>query len=254
VPDPLLPPAGGWRGWWSRLDDLSDRLGVPRRRLLSWLAAVAVALGVVAGVVLFGSHRGSPAPLDRPRAGAEPSATPSAAAGAAKAGVTGKAGGGSGPPAPSAVSSSVPPTGPMVVDVAGAVVHPGIYRMPPGSRVADAVAAAGGPTAQADVDQVNLAELVSDGQQVRVPRPGDPPPVVAARASPGGATTVPAPVNLNAATAEQLDTLPRVGPATAAAIIEWRTRHGAFHTVDDLLDVSGIGPARLEQLRPYVRV
>ena len=221
-----------------------------RRRLITWLAGVAVILCGVAALVFTGGNHGSPVSLNLPRAGAEPSAVPSTAG----AGGGRSTGGTDGAASPSTTTSTS--AGPVVVDVAGAVVHPGIYRMPPGSRVADAVAAAGGATGNADIDQVNLAELVADGQQIRVPRPGDPPPAPSRRASStgGGATTIAPAVNLNTATADQLDSLPRVGPATAAAIIEWRTRHGSFRTVDDLLDVSGIGPATLEHLRPFVRV
>lgn len=263
MPDPLLPQpteVGGWRSWLSRLDDLADRLGVGRRRLITWLGGLAAVVCGVAALLIMNGRHGAAVALDLPRAGVEPSVVASkTATGSAAGGVAGTGSTSGADVASSAASSSSPPpssSGPMVVDVAGAVARPGIYRLPPGSRVADAVAAAGGPTGDADIDQVNLAELVADAEQVRVPRPGDPPPAPSARSSSpsGSATTAPAIVNLNTATADQLDTLPRVGPATAAAIIQWRTQHGSFKAVDDLLDVSGIGPAKLEQLRPFVRV
>ncbi|MFP5377319.1 MAG: ComEA family DNA-binding protein, partial [Acidimicrobiia bacterium] len=129
-------------------------------------------------------------------------------------------------------------------------------RLRPGARVADAVAAAGGATADADTASLNQALVVADGEQVRVPRVGEPPPPPAAPAGPArpGAAGAGGLVDLNRATAEELDTLPGVGPATAAAIITWRTENGGFRRIDDLLEVPGIGPSRLERLRPLVRV
>jgi competence protein ComEA len=156
------------------------------------------------------------------------------------------------PKAPHAAApATTAPAGDLVVDVAGAIVRHGVVRVGAGSRVGDALAAAGGPSADADLDQVNLAARVSDGERVYVPRRGEavPPPQAAAP----GSDAKPGPVDLNTATADQLDTLPGVGPATASAIIEYRTRHGRFRSVDDLLDVPGIGPAKLASLRPRVR-
>jgi competence protein ComEA len=137
----------------------------------------------------------------------------------------------------------------VVAHAAGAVARPGVQRLPAGARVADLLDAAGGATADADLDQVNLAAKVSDGDRVYVPRRGEAPPPAAA-----GQPAAEGPVNLNTATAEQLDALPGVGPSTAAAIVEHRTRNGRFRTVDDLGQVPGIGPARLAALRPKVRV
>jgi competence protein ComEA len=139
----------------------------------------------------------------------------------------------------------------VVVHVAGAVLHSGVYTFPPGSRVVDAVQRAGGLAADADPDAVNLAALLADGQRVYVPRIGEPtPPVVDG----GVPTTVAGPVDLNRATADELDALPGVGPATAAAIVAYRELHGPFGTVDDLADVRGIGPAKVEALRGLVTV
>jgi competence protein ComEA len=143
---------------------------------------------------------------------------------------------------------------------AGAVAVPGVHRLPPGSRVADLLDAAGGPAPDADIDRVNLAAALADGERVWFPRVGEQEPVVAG--PPGGASTGasgPAgepsgPVDLNTATAEQLDTLPGVGPATAAAILEHRDREGPFRSVEELLDVPGIGDAKLAQLRDLVTV
>jgi competence protein ComEA len=138
----------------------------------------------------------------------------------------------------------------MVVDVEGAVRRPGLVRLPSGSRVADAVARAGGATRVADRAGVNLAAPVSDGQQVVVPRAG----VVGGvpSATPAGGSAASGPVSLSSATAEQLDELPGVGPVTAQKIIDYRTEHGAFHSVDELDAIPGIGPSRLADLRKLV--
>jgi competence protein ComEA len=143
------------------------------------------------------------------------------------------------------------PSGPkqVYVDVVGAVRRPGLYRVRPGARVADAVAHAGGPTRKAELQLVNLAALVADGEQVVVPQRGAgglPAAVGAAGSAPTG------PVHLNSATLEQLDALPGVGPVTAQKIVDYRTQHGGFGSVDDLDAVPGIGPSRLADLRPLV--
>lgn len=134
----------------------------------------------------------------------------------------------------------------LVVHVVGAVRRPGLYRLPEGSRIADAVARAGGATAKADLAAVNLAAPLADGMQVAVPRRA----AAGAAAAAGGSP--PGPVHLNTATLEQLDGLPGVGPVTAQKILDYREKHGAFTSVDELDAVPGIGPARLEQLRELV--
>ncbi len=150
--------------------------------------------------------------------------------------------------------SSVPaPTsgGEVVVDVAGAVQRGGVYRLPSGSRVTDAVRVAGGLGAAANADAVNLAALLVDGQRVYIPRVGEPAPVqvpVVVPTSPAG------PVDLNTATVDQLDRLPGVGPSTAAAIISHRQQYGPFTSVEDLAAVKGIGPAKVAALRGLVTV
>ena len=136
--------------------------------------------------------------------------------------------------------------GVLYVHVSGAVARPGLYRLEGGARLVDAVAAAGGFAEDADEAGVNLARPLSDGEQIVVPVVGQAPPA----ASAGGGTTADARVNLNTATVAELDTLPRVGPAIAQRIIDWRTSNGRFSAVDDLLSVPGIGEKMLESLRP----
>jgi competence protein ComEA len=156
-------------------------------------------------------------------------------------------------PPPPAAGAGVTglPSSRVVVDVVGAVRRPGLYRLAQGSRIADAVARAGGATRKADLAQVNLAAPLADGEQVVVPRRGGAPgaPSSGGAAAPGAPA---APVQLSTATLEQLDTLPGVGPVTAQKILDYREKHGAFSSVDALDAVPGIGPKRLEQLRDVV--
>ena len=159
-------------------------------------------------------------------------------------------------------SAAAPASGPVFVHVLGQVVAPGLYEVPAGSRLVDVVAAAGGFTPEADQGGVNLARTVTDGEQVRVPAVGEAPPAAPAPgtggvAAGGGGAAAAGPaagsvVHLGAATAAELETLPGVGPATSAAILTWRDEHGGFRSVDDLLEVPGIGEKTLEKLRPLV--
>ena len=137
----------------------------------------------------------------------------------------------------------------LVVHVVGAVRRPGLYRLPQRSRVADAVARAGGSTRRADLSLVNLAAPLADGIQVVVPARAS--AVAGAGGSQGtGAGSAPAgPVHLNIATLEQLDALPGVGPVTAQKILDYRQKHGAFTSLEELDAIPGIGAARIEQLR-----
>jgi competence protein ComEA len=137
----------------------------------------------------------------------------------------------------------------LLVDVSGAVRRPGVYKLPAGSRINDAILKAGGETKKADPTLVNRAAPLTDGQQVLVPEKVL---AAAAAASPAGATAAAAPIHLNSATLEQLDELPGVGPATAQRILDYRTANGPFKTVDELDSVSGIGPAKLAELRDLV--
>lgn len=173
-----------------------------------------------------------------------------------------------------AAGSAAPEATQLVVSVVGLVHKPGLATLVPGSRIADALTAAGGALSGADTIGLNLARPLVDGEQIVVglaPPPGR--PVLGSSVGPGspapeaprtGSAPTPAKpepkpkpreaVNLNTATVEQFDALPGVGPVTAAAIVAWRVAHGRFATVDQLGDVDGIGPARLEKLRALVRV
>ena len=153
--------------------------------------------------------------------------------------------------APSALARASPSPAILVVHVAGWVRKPGVYEFAEGARVVDAIERAGGAKAGADLAALNLAALLSDGQQVLVPRRGPPGSGPVTGGGGGSGTGL---VNLNTATAEQLETLPGIGPVLAQNILDYRTEHGPFRTVEDLLNVSGIGDARLEQLRDLVTV
>lgn len=132
----------------------------------------------------------------------------------------------------------------LVIDVAGAVQRPGVYRLPAGSRVEDAVRRAGGPSPKAELEAVNRAARLADGQQVVVPERGP-----AGTALTGGAGEEEGPISLGTATVEQLDTIDGIGPVTAQDIIDFRDQHGGLASVDQLDQVSGIGPATMESLR-----
>jgi competence protein ComEA len=136
----------------------------------------------------------------------------------------------------------------VVVDVAGAVTDPGVYRLPAGSRVNDAVERAGGATAAASVESINLAARLTDGQQVVVPEKvrGSAGAVASAGTATEGQT---GPINLGSATVEQLDTIEGIGPVTAQKILEFRDQHGGISSIDQLDQIDGIGPATMETLR-----
>ncbi|MFI0896912.1 helix-hairpin-helix domain-containing protein [Streptomyces sp. NPDC020983] len=151
-----------------------------------------------------------------------------------------------------AVPPVVPTPGPsparpaLTVDIAGKVARPGLRRLPPGSRVADALAAAGGPLPGADTTSLNLARPLADGEQLVVGRPQPPP----SAATPGSPAT---PLSLNSATVPQLDALPGVGPVLAQHILDYRTQHGAFTSLQQLRQVPGIGDRKFATLKPLVQ-
>lgn len=145
----------------------------------------------------------------------------------------------------------------IAVHVVGAVQQPGVYHFNAGARGDDALRAAGGPSGDADLRRVNLAATLFDGQQFVIPRKGEQLATTVPPSGGGfdsGASNPPLLVDLNRATVAELDQLPGVGPSTARAIVDHRTRNGPFASVDDLLAVRGIGPAKLAELKPFVRV
>ena len=218
-PRPPDPPAARLRGW------TADRwVALPASRRWQLVAAgLAVVVGVLVGGLAWQRQSAGLPELDLPTA------------------------------------EAVRPAGrePVFVHGAGALVRPGLYRLPAGARVADLIEAAGGPTADGDVHQLNLAARVNDGDRVYVPRVGEAPPPgsgVAGDVPSAAGDTAAAKLDLNTATQDQLEDLPGVGPSTALAILDERKRRGRFKSVEDLLEVRGIGPAKLDQIRDLVRV
>lgn len=221
--------------------DPPDADSAPRGRLrLGVGAAVVLLLGAFVVAVLT--------PLLVQRGGAVPVPTGSGAPGASTGSAsTGPAGDSS--PGPGAGA------GELFVHVSGAVVTPGLVVVPAGSRVLDAVAAAGGFTAEADPAGVNLARPLGDGEQLVVPRLGEAPPAAAPPGgSDGAAASSSAKVNLNTAAVSELETLPRIGPALAQRIVDWREANGRFASPDDLRNVTGIGEKIFDGLKDRVTV
>lgn len=195
----------------------------------------AVAMALVVAVVAVGTavwvFASRPHSVDVPTGGATGSRPPTAA-----------------PTSPAAhIAPSVAPS--IVVDVAGKVPRPGLYRLPAGSRVDDAVRAAGGALVGVDLATLNLAAVLVDGQQVAV---GVPPAPGGLPAAEGGHTAPAGPVSLNSATLEQLQALPGVGPVLAQHILDWRAQHGSFASIDELRQVTGFGDAKFAAVKSLV--
>jgi competence protein ComEA len=259
----IVAVAAGWFWYRAGVDDVTADTG----------AAVTSSSSVPATV-------GAPSTAGAQASGADPAA-PAGPPGGRDAGASGT------PAAPDAGGSATAQPPPIVVHVAGAVVNPGVYRLPAGARVEDAIVAAGGPVIGADVDALNRAQPLADGQRVGVPHVGEAPTAAGASAvgvsggapaagvsggvtggagvsgagpaaggapAPAGTSSPESPVNLNTATLAELETLPGVGPSIAAAILAEREARGGFGSVRDLLDVRGIGESRLAQLEPLVTV
>jgi competence protein ComEA len=247
-PGPALPDPGFWgdgrpgrrrvpRPGGGALDALTDRLAAWRTDARAGVALLAVA-AVVAGVVWYriGVGGGDPPPA-RTAATATTRAAPAS---------------GSAPVA----DESQPAGGRLVVHVAGAVANPGVVELVRGARVIDAIEAAGGGAAEADLDRLNLASKVVDGQRVLVQRVGEPAVAAAPGDGTGSAdpTTTGGLINVNTATALQLEELPGIGPVLATAIIAERDRRGTFRSVNELRDVRGIGEQRFADIRDLVTV
>jgi competence protein ComEA len=231
------PPDPSWR---ERVADAAQHLGVDMSARRVAVAAFAVVAAVAVALFVLRPWGSSPAPDDAlPLASSVGPPSLSSGSGSGRLGAT---------------STTL---GEIVVQAAGAVVKPGVYTIASSARVNDLIAAAGGFAADADPDQVELAATLSDGERVYVPKMGESPPAASGSRSGGapGSPSVPStPVDLNHASAAELETLPGIGPALAQAIVDYRSAHGAFQSIDDLGDVRGIGPAKLEQLRPLVKV
>jgi competence protein ComEA len=218
------PPPRTWR---DRVEGLADATGTTPARILGGAAVLAVAVAVALWLLR---------PPARPVEESLPFASTTVAGAAAD-------------------TTPTTPATDLVVHVAGAVAAPGVHTLPGGARVADAIEAAGGLASGADSARINLAAPLLDGARVYVPAVGeDPPPVAVGGALDGAATAAPGLVDLNTADATALEALPGIGPATAAAILEHRSKVGSFSSVDQLLDVPGIGEAKLEALRDLVAV
>jgi len=240
TPLPDLSRPAPPRTWRDHLAAAAGSFDLSSTRLMAGAAALAVA--AVVGWRLLAPPTPA-AEMQLPYASA--SSDPSAAAEAT----------GADPPT-SAAGADVVGDGQVVVHVAGAVATPGVQRLDAGSRVIDAVGAAGGLAPDADASRLNLAAELVDGQQVYVVRVGEAAPAVAGSGgpepSPGGGPEPP--IDLNTASAADLEELPGIGPATAEAIVDHREQHGPFPSVESLLDVRGIGDAKLAELRDRVVV
>ena len=238
----------------------------PRAAMVFGALLLVLGLGLALRAVLTipdgASGAAAPTATGLPAAAVDPVATgppgSAAAPGPADPAATG-------PPDPADPAGA--PAGRIVVHVVGAVVSPGVVVLADGARVADAIAAAGGAASDADTEQLNLARVLGDGEQVRVPHVGEqlaaPDPAPSPPGASGGGAAVGAsggrppaagPININTASASELEALPGIGPALAARIVEYRDGHGPFASVDDLTDVPGIGPAKLEALRSQATV
>ncbi|MET8509331.1 helix-hairpin-helix domain-containing protein [Streptomyces sp. NPDC004787] len=233
---------------------VQSRCGLERRSL----AALAVVLAVAAGGAGAYFWAGRPQEIRAPEVVAAARPLPGIAPAAPEPGPVARTSAGSSPaPGPSPGAAAV-----VVVDVGGKVRNPGVFTLPVGSRVTDALRAAGGVRPGADLTGLNRARVLMDGEQVVVGLPtpagaGTAGGVTGAGGSPGGtaagATGPATPLSLNTATVEQLDALPGVGPVLARHIVEHRVRHGGFRTVAELRDVNGIGARRFADLAPLVR-
>ncbi|MDH6118731.1 competence protein ComEA [Kitasatospora sp. GAS204A] len=251
APSPVLTRSGGRR---FRLPAaLHSLLLADRKAVLGLTVLLLLAVGYAVQHFWFGRPQpvavpvGSTRPVSKSAAQAELSTAPALNAGSAAAPTAAPDAAPlpASPGAPTAGSDS-PASSPVVIDVAGRVAHPGIRTLPSGSRVADALRAAGGALPGVDTDTLNMARILLDGEQVLV---GAPSPPAQGGLSPTGPK---APVSLNHATLDQLDALPGVGPVLAKHILDFRSAHGLFRSLDQLRQISGIGDRKLAELKPLV--
>ncbi|MFG3284041.1 helix-hairpin-helix domain-containing protein [Streptomyces sp. NPDC048111] len=262
---PLAEPAG--RTTWDA-PGVRDRLwAAVRERLPVWaqsriglaprsVAALCVVLVAAGAFAVHHFWAARPQSVRAPEVADGPVVAPSVRGAGARAGGAG-AGPGVGAATPRTVPNTAPsPAGLLVVDVGGKVRRPGVYRLPSGSRVADALALAGGVREGTDLTALNRARLLTDGEQVLAGVPGGAAPAVLGVGGGGGGPSGGAagPVSLNAASAEQLDGLPGVGPVLARHIVDYRTQHGGFRSVDELREVNGIGERKFHDLQALVRL
>jgi competence protein ComEA len=227
--------------WWRRLPHPSPRA----------LLGIAVLVLIALAAAHLTSQAGSVDLLAQDQAGSDEASSDGA-------GGEDAAAGSSADPATEGSTAGEPAAEIVVVHVSGAVAEPGLVRLEAGSRVDDAVQAAGGAQEDADLAALNLARPLTDGEQIHVPRIGDEPVPTAGASGTGGggepAAAADGLVDINTASASELEELPGVGPAIAGRIVQHREINGPFSSVDDLLEVSGIGPATLERIRPQATV
>lgn len=258
--DASVPRRTASKGVVARIDDalvtVAVRTGVTPRAVLGLVLVAVIGVALIGGRMVLARYRSVPVPIAPAGSGAPVRASSNPASGATPVGM--------GATGSRAASWATGTSAPLVVYVVGQVRRAGVVRLPAGSRVEDAVAAAGGALRGADLTVVNLARLLLDGEQLVVPRLGQSvvtagggaPAGVGGGSAGGGAAGASgsAPLNLNSATAAQLDGLPGIGPVLAGRILDWRTKNGRFSTVDELGEISGIGQKALERLRPLVAV
>ena len=211
-------------------------MGVSPQAVVGLLLVVALVLGVLGVRVLLARQQSVPEVIASTSLVQVPAPTPA-----------------TGPTRTSATTSTATGVA-VVVHIVGQVRKPGVVRLMAGARVQQALTAAGGALRTADLDRVNLARLVVDGEQILVPRPGEANVALGGGTAPVGGGSTGALVDLNSAALPELDSLPGVGPVLAQRILDWRTENGRFTSIDELGEVSGIGDAVLTQLRPRVRV
>ncbi|MBT2387829.1 ComEA family DNA-binding protein [Streptomyces sp. ISL-11] len=221
------------------------RCGIERRTLAALVIVLVAACAFAAHHFWAGRPQAVRAPERRLPAVTVATTAPIAAAPANGPGTAG--------PGPAAPGRAEPSGGSVVVDVAGKVRRPGIQRLPAGSRVVDALNAAGGAREGADTTGLNRARVLTDGEHIVVGSPQADTPPAGIQGGAGGTGQPGGPVSLNTATVEQLDALPGVGPVLAQHILDYRTRHGGFRSVDELRHVNGIGARRFTDLRPLVQ-